>query len=59
MKSGSTKDAQKVSEAELHSAIRKFLDAGGMIRKLPDQKTSPSQMVGKRWNATEMGGELS
>ena len=48
---------QKVSEAELQAAIRKFVASGGMIKKLPDQKTSASQMVGVRWNNYEMGGE--
>ena len=51
------KENRKVSEAELQAAIRKFVDAGGMIKKLPDQKTSASQMVGMRWNNYEMGGE--
>jgi hypothetical protein len=50
-------DKAKVSEAELQAAIRKFVAAGGMIRKLPDQKTTASQMVGVRWNNYEIGGE--
>lgn len=52
-------DKVNVSEAELQSAIRRFVEAGGMIRKLPDQKSNGSRMVGRRHNASEMAGELS
>ena len=50
---------QQVTEAELQSAIRKFLDKGGMIHKLPDQKSGTARMVGRKWDSTEVGGELS
>jgi len=53
---GTMKD-RKISEDELQAAMRKFVAAGGLIRKLPDQKIPPSQMVGRRWNNTAMGDE--
>ena len=49
----------KVSEAELQAAIRKFLNAGGMIRKLPEQKALGSRMVGRKWLSSELEGELT
>ena len=48
---------QKVSEAELEAAMRKFEAAGGMIKKLPDQKAPCTQVVGRRWNNSAMEGE--
>jgi hypothetical protein len=53
---GPMKD-QKISEAELQAAMRKFVAAGGMIRKLPDQKSPTSQVVGMRWNNFALVGE--
>ena len=49
---------KKISEEELNSAIRKFLQEGGIIQKLPDQKNVNSQAVGMRWNNSELGGEI-
>ena len=47
----------KITEAELQSAMRKFMAAGGMIRKLPDQVSPTGQMVGTRWNNSAMESE--
>jgi len=46
-----------VTEEELKMAIRKFVKSGGIIRKLPAQKTGTSRMVGKKWGHTEMGSD--
>lgn len=46
-----------ISAADLQAAVHKFVDAGGIIKKLPEEKTAPSQMVGKRWNTSEIGSE--
>lgn len=42
---------------DVQAAIRKFIAAGGLITKLPDEKTSASRMVGRRWNTSEIAGE--
>jgi hypothetical protein len=49
---------KKITDEELQAAIQKFVKAGGIIRKLPDQRTSSSQMVGMKWNNAEIGGDL-
>ena len=48
---------QKIGVAELQAAIHKFEAAGGMIRKLPDQKSPSTQVVGRRWSNSAMEGE--
>ena len=48
---------KKITEAELQAAMRRFVEAGGMIKKLPDQKSIASQAVGVRWNNSDIGGE--
>jgi hypothetical protein len=47
----------KVPQAELQAAVRKFIASGGIIKKLPDEKTASAQVVGVRWSSTEMAGE--
>jgi hypothetical protein len=42
----------------LSQAIKKFLKSGGMIHKLPDQKTATPRVVGMKWNSSEVGGEV-
>ena len=51
--------ARKVTAAELQAAMRRFVAAGGMIKKLPDQKGHASHVVGMRWNSSEFSGEPS
>ena len=46
-----------ITEEELKMAIRKFVKSGGIIRKLPAQKSGKSRMVGKKWGYTEMGND--
>lgn len=48
-----------ITEEVLNKAIQKFQKAGGIIRKLPDQKTGSNRMVGKKWANTEMGGDYT
>ncbi len=48
---------QDITEAELKAAIRKFLQSGGIIQKLPDQRPASDRMVGRKWNNSEMAGE--
>jgi len=50
-------NTRKVSEAELKAAMRRFIAAGGMIKKLPDQKGSASHVVGRRWASMEISSE--
>lgn len=56
MKDKSKKEAN-ITEEEVQAAIKKFLQSGGIINKLPDQKTVSARLVGKRWGSTEMGGD--
>ena len=49
----------KISVEELQSAIQKFLKEGGIIQKLPEQKSRSLRMVGGKWNNSEIGGELT
>ena len=47
---------RKISAEELQQAIRKFLEKGGNIQKLPEEKAAAGRMVGAKWNAAELGG---
>ena len=49
------KDSKVISHKELQAAIRKFQKDGGIIKKLPDQKTYSNQGVGMRWANVEAG----
>jgi len=49
--------ASPITEDVLENAIRKFLNSGGIIRKLPAQKSGKSRLVGKKWGNTEMGSD--
>jgi hypothetical protein len=42
-----------ISHEELQAAIRKFQKTGGIIQKLPDQKSYSHQGVGVKWANTE------
>lgn len=44
---------QKVSEAEVQHAIQKFLEQGGLIKRLPDEVTPANSKVGGRHAAYE------
>lgn len=48
-----------ITEEELNAAISHFLKNGGMIDKLPDEKTAGRMKVGHKYQATELGGESS
>ena len=39
-------ESKEFMEEDLQNATRKFLNSGGMIRKLPEQKTGGNRMVG-------------
>ena len=47
-----------IKDEELRAAIKKFLMKGGVIDKLPDQKSNQGKMVGKKWDSSELGGDL-
>ena len=42
-----------ISHEELQAAIRKFQKTGGIIQKLPDQKSYTHQGVGVKWANAE------
>lgn len=48
---------EKVSSMDVQAAIRKFMESGGIITKLPEQKAAGTRMVGRKWNTSEMAGE--
>lgn len=48
---------EKVSSTDVQSAIRKFIEAGGIITKLPEEKAAGGRMVGRKWNTSELAGE--
>ncbi|MCH8075006.1 MAG: hypothetical protein IIC13_01730 [SAR324 cluster bacterium] len=54
---GKDRKASPVTEEELKMAIGKFVKSGGIIRKLPAQKSGKSRLVGKKWGHTEMGSD--
>jgi len=51
------KNHKQISEKELGKAIQKFLEQGGMIKKLPDQKEYTSRPVGMKYGASGISGE--
>ncbi len=46
-----------VTEEELQNAINKFLKSGGVIQKLPDEKSVSGQKVGAKWGHADFGNE--
>jgi hypothetical protein len=48
-----SKQANTLTHEQLQAAIRKFQEQGGIIKKLPDQKTYTHQMVGMKWASLE------
>ena len=47
----------EISHEGLKRAVQKFIKAGGIIQKLPDQKNVEQKLVGGKWRSTEMGGD--
>lgn len=45
--------AKAITQEELEIAIRKFEKHGGIIRKLPDQKSVVQQAVSMKWGHGE------
>ena len=45
-----------ITAEELNRAVNKFIRDGGIIEKLPDQKSVGHKKVGGKWANTEMGG---
>jgi hypothetical protein len=45
--------AKAITQEELEIAIRKFEKQGGIIRKLPDQKSVGQQAVSMKWGHSE------
>lgn len=48
-----TRKAKAITQEELEIAIRTFEKRGGIIRKLPDQKSLGQQAVSMKWGNTE------
>ncbi|MEE8396678.1 MAG: hypothetical protein V3S29_11530 [bacterium] len=48
-----------ISHEELQRAVSKFINEGGIITKLPDQKALGQHRVGGKWATTEMSGDLT
>jgi hypothetical protein len=55
------KQSQKkpISDADLQKAIKKFIDGGGIIQVLPEQKTVRSTAVGHKHGSGEFGDHRS
>jgi hypothetical protein len=49
------KEKKQITHDQLEAAIRKFQNNGGMIRKLPDQKSFSSKLVGVKAGDTGVG----
>lgn len=47
------KATKTVTHEQLQAAIRRFQENGGIIKKLPDQKSYTHQMVGMKWASLE------
>ena len=49
------KKSQKkpISDVELKNAIMKFIDGGGIIQQLPEQKTIKSSSVGSKYGSSK------
>jgi hypothetical protein len=47
------KESKTISQKDLQAAIRKFKENGGIIQKLPDQKSYTNQGVGVKWANVE------
>ena len=48
-----------VTEQELNKAIQKFLEQGGIIQKLPEQKAYSSRQVGLKYGAADLSVEAA
>ena len=47
------KGKSQISEDDVQRAIRKFLQEGGLIKRLPDEVTPRSVLVGAKWGMYE------
>jgi len=47
------RNAKEISQEELQIAIRKFQKTGGIIQKLPAQKSVGQQAVSMKWGHAE------
>ncbi len=52
------KQKKKISQQELNLAVKKFVKEGGIIKKLPPQRSALQNLVGGKWGNTEIGGKL-
>ena len=43
-----------IGQEELRQAIAKYLQSGGEIHKLPEQKAVSIAVVGRKWSNTEI-----
>ncbi len=48
-----SKNVKTITQEELQLALRAFEKRGGIIRKLPDQKTLGQQAVSMKWGNGE------
>jgi len=53
------KRTKELTREELQKAIGKFINNGGIIQKLPDQKNVRQNRVGGKWGTSEMGGNVA
>lgn len=54
-----TKPGKKeISAKELKRAVKKFTKEGGIIERLPDEKSASHRQVGGKYVITELGGEI-
>ena len=48
-----------ITEEQVQAALNKFLHAGGLIRRLPDQVVPRNTLVGARWGMYEIVSDTS
>lgn len=48
------REKKTITEEDVRAALKKFLRAGGLIKRLPDQVVPRNTLVGARWGMYEI-----
>ena len=48
------KNKRSITEEDIHRALKKFVNDGGLIKQLPDQVAPRNNLVGARWGVYEI-----
>lgn len=51
-------EKKEICAEELKRAVKKFTKEGGIIERLPDEKSASHRQVGGKYVITELGGEI-